>query len=125
MRDPVSSRPSRNWLHLTYPGLMEQASHDRYRAALSALLDGEEPSMGIGSTVAHLSRCPGCSAWLDSAARVNAGMRELPVVPPALGEQVVDRVDVCLCACVTGGRCLCGNCQCGPTCTCGTDADAN
>ncbi len=79
--------------------------------------------MGIGATVAHLSRCPGCSTWLDSAARVNAGIRELPVVRPAQGEQVVDRVDVCLCACVTGGRCFCSNCQCGPTCTCGTDAN--
>lgn len=97
---------------------MEQPSHEQYRAALSALLDGEESPLAVGTLMTHLSRCADCSAWLETATRVNTRVRTLPVLQPALGERVVNGVDVRLCACATGDPCLCGDCQCGPDCTC-------
>ena len=93
-------------------------AEDTWRAALSALLDGEEPVVAMGDLMQHLSECASCSAWLDHAAVVNTGLRSLPMIQPALGESVVNRVDVKLCACRTGGACLCTDCQCGPGCTC-------
>lgn len=97
---------------------MSRLSHEQCRDAVSALLDGEEPPVGDEAVMAHLAACAQCSAWLEAATRVNAGVRNLPVVSSTLGERVVDRVDVHLCACATGGTCRCGNCQCGPSCTC-------
>lgn len=85
---------------------------------MSALLDGEDPPVAIGDLMQHLSDCASCSAWLEQAAVVSSGLRSLPVVQPALGESIVNRVDVTLCACRTGGLCLCTDCQCGPGCTC-------
>ena len=85
---------------------------------MSALLDGEEPLVAMGDLIQHLSECATCSTWLDHASVVNTGIRRLPVIQPALGESVVNRVDVTLCACRTGGACLCADCECGPGCTC-------
>lgn len=93
-------------------------AEDTWRAALSALLDGEEPPVRVGELMQHLSGCASCSAWLDQAAVVTTGLRQLPVIQPTLGESVVNSVDVRLCACRTGGVCLCSDCQCGPGCTC-------
>ena len=93
-------------------------AEDTWRAALSALLDGEEPSVAVADLMQHLSECASCGTWLDRAAVVNTDIRSLPVVQPALGESVVNRIDVTLCACRTGGACLCTDCQCGPGCTC-------
>lgn len=101
---------------------MEQrVAESAWRVALSAMLDGEEPELPVASVAAHLTGCPDCSAWLDQAAAVNRGLRLLPVIDPELGERLVNGVDVQLCACRTGGECLCGDCQCGPDCTCRAD----
>lgn len=89
-----------------------------WRAALSALLDGEEPPVPMAAIMAHLSTCAGCSDWLDQATLLNRGLRTLTVLEPELGERVVNTVDVHLCGCRTGGDCLCADCQCGPDCTC-------
>lgn len=91
---------------------------DRWRSQLSALLDGEGDGIDMLAVGRHVAACPACSAWLDRAMTVNAGLRALPVVEPALGERVVDAVDVHLCGCGRGEECRCGNCQCGPGCTC-------
>lgn len=93
-------------------------SHRRQRAALSAVLDGEEPSLPISELFDHLSWCTDCSAWLDRVRQVDAGLRSLPVIQPSIGEGAVNAVDVKLCACSSGGACLCRDCQCGPLCTC-------
>ena len=95
-----------------------ERAEDTWRAALSALLDGEEPPIPVGDLMQHLAECAPCSAWLDQATVVNNGLRNLPMIQPALGESVVNSVDVSLCACRTGGDCLCSDCQCGPGCTC-------
>lgn len=90
----------------------------RWRAALSALLDGEEPHVLIGDLAAHLAHCSPCSEWLDEVTAVNRELRMLTVLQPDLGERIVDAVDVHLCGCRSGGPCRCGHCQCGPHCTC-------
>lgn len=82
------------------------------------MLDGEEPDLPIGSLVQHLSECAECWTWLDRATAATRGIRSLPVIQPTLGETVVNRVDVTLCACGKGGDCLCTDCHCGPGCTC-------
>lgn len=94
------------------------SAEDTWRAALSALLDGEESPIAVGDLMQHLSECTSCSAWLDNATVVNTGLRTLPMIQPTLGERIVNSVDVSLCACRTGGACLCSDCQCGPSCTC-------
>ena len=91
---------------------------ETWRTSLSALFDGEEPTVALDDLLDHLSHCPACSQWLDGAARVNDAVRTLPVIQPSLGESVVNRVDVTLCGCRTGQQCLCSDCQCGPGCTC-------
>ncbi len=93
-------------------------AEDTWRAALSALLDGEDPPIAVADLMQHLSECVSCSAWLNQATVVNAGLKRLPMIQPALGESVVNVVDVTLCACRTGGDCLCSDCRCGPGCTC-------
>ena len=37
---------------------------------------------------------------------------------PGRSRAVVDAVDVHLCGCRRGDECSCGNCRCGPHCTC-------
>lgn len=105
---------------MPHPVLPEQT----WRTALSALFDGEEPTVAVDDLLEHLSECAACSAWLDDAARVNDGVRRLPVLQPALGESVVNQVDVTLCGCRTGDPCVCADCQCGPHCTCHLPAEA-
>jgi len=95
-----------------------EPEEETWRAALSALLDGEEPPVAVGDLMRHLSGCASCSAWLDHATAVNTGLRQLPMIQPVLGASVVNRVDVALCACRSGEPCLCSDCQCGPGCTC-------
>ncbi|WP_028709040.1 zf-HC2 domain-containing protein [Propionicicella superfundia] len=94
------------------------AGEQVWRAALSALLDGEEPQVPLAGIAAHLDDCDDCSVWLDRATTVNSGLRMLPLLQADLGERVVNVVDVRLCGCRTGDPCLCSDCQCGPHCTC-------
>lgn len=98
--------------------MQSSATDAAWRAALSALLDGEEPPLPVADIAAHLQRCASCSDWLDRTTVLNAGLRALPVIQPELGERMVNAVDVHLCGCRTGGDCHCGDCQCGPGCTC-------
>lgn len=98
--------------------MVSEPTEADWRAALSAMLDGEEPGLPIAAVATHVSHCRNCSDWLDHATAVNRGLRTLPIIQPDLGERLVNRVDVQLCACRSGGDCLCGDCQCGPHCTC-------
>ncbi len=95
------------------------ATEAAWRAALSALFDGEEPALPLAAIGAHLGECAGCAAWAEQAAAVNVRFGALPVLQPNLGERVVNSVEVHLCACRQGGTCLCRDCQCGAGCTCG------
>ncbi|MCW5952463.1 MAG: zf-HC2 domain-containing protein, partial [Propionibacteriaceae bacterium] len=98
--------------------MMPEPTEETWRLALSAMLDGEEPGVPVATVAAHLTGCRECSDWLDHATALNRGLRTLPVIGADLGERLVNGVDVHLCACRTGGACLCGDCQCGPSCTC-------
>lgn len=93
---------------------------ESWRAALSALLDGEEPPLPMAAVMHHLATCGPCSDWLEQATTLNDGLRTLPVPESLLGERVVNSVDVHLCGCRTGEACLCADCQCGAHCTCHT-----
>ena len=53
---------------------------------------------------------------VDPSATVIMGTRRAS--KPRLGERIIDVIDVRLCACASGGACLCHNCECGPSCTC-------
>lgn len=98
--------------------MTSEPTEQTWRDALSAMLDGEEPGVPVAAVASHLTNCPDCSDWLDHATALSRGLRTLPVIQPDLGERLVNRMDVHLCACRTGGKCLCNDCQCGPTCTC-------
>lgn len=90
----------------------------QWQTALSAMLDGEDPDVEVAIVLDHLGGCDACSQWLEDATSLRRNLQLLPVVERDLGERLVNDVDVRLCACRTGGRCLCGDCQCGPACTC-------
>lgn len=94
------------------------ADETAWQNALSAMLDGEEPSMDATAVLAHLEACDACSRWLADATALGSNLHLLPVVERDLGESLVNGIDVHLCACRSGGACLCGDCQCGPGCTC-------
>ena len=40
---------------------------ESWRAALSALLDGEEPPLPMAAIMHHLATCGPCSDWLEQA----------------------------------------------------------
>jgi predicted anti-sigma-YlaC factor YlaD len=54
------------------------------REALSARLDGEEPGVPAAEIEAHLSSCPDCAAWGESAVALGGLVREAPRPPVAL-----------------------------------------
>jgi predicted anti-sigma-YlaC factor YlaD len=54
---------------------------DTYREALSARLDGESPGLPEQQVDGHLSGCPACRDWLESAAEVTRRAR-LVLAPP-------------------------------------------
>jgi len=92
----------------------------RWRAALSARLDGEPPAVDPASVDAHLRRCPDCAAWYARARTMSRDLRlaSLDSLAPDLAPRVIGVVEAHLCGCHTGGPCECTDCQC-PDCTCG------
>ncbi|MCU1605243.1 MAG: conserved rane protein of unknown function [Modestobacter sp.] len=54
---------------------------DTYREALSARLDGESPGLPEQEVDEHLTGCPACRDWLESAAEVTRRAR-LVLAPP-------------------------------------------
>lgn len=51
----------------------------RFREAVSARIDGEDPGVPTGEVDSHLAECPDCRAWADAAA--SPALRS--VAPPA------------------------------------------
>lgn len=90
----------------------------RWRAALSALLDGEEPAPGRDAVERHLRSCPECAVWYAEARAVSGRLRAAPDAAPDLARRVIGVVEAHICGCHTGGPCECTDCQC-PDCTCG------
>ncbi len=95
----------------------------RWRAALSALLDGETPAVDAGAVTEHLRRCPDCAAWYAEARTMSREFRLASLAAPDLAPRVIGVVEARLCGCHTGGPCECTDCQC-PDCTCGRGRSA-
>ncbi|MGH8867012.1 MAG: zf-HC2 domain-containing protein [Actinomycetes bacterium] len=68
-------------------------SCSRYRKALSARVDGEDPGLDPEELEEHLVRCAGCRMWEATAAEVtrHARLQDAPVVPD-LTDQIVAAV---------------------------------
>ncbi|MEO7262972.1 MAG: zf-HC2 domain-containing protein [Jatrophihabitantaceae bacterium] len=60
-----------------------------YREAASARLDGEATSMPSVVLDEHLTRCPECSTWLDTATRAGRLLRVSGATPPDLSEPIL------------------------------------
>jgi predicted anti-sigma-YlaC factor YlaD len=65
----------------------------RFREAVSARIDGEDPGLPTAEIDAHLAECPGCRAWADAAAspalRSVASPADPPTIAPALLARLV------------------------------------
>ncbi|HEX8082021.1 MAG TPA: zf-HC2 domain-containing protein [Jatrophihabitans sp.] len=60
-----------------------------YREAASARLDGEAAGMASVVLDEHLTRCPDCSAWLDTATRAGRLLRVSGATPPDLSGPIL------------------------------------
>ena len=89
----------------------------RWRPALSALLDGEDPPMPRVELDAHLAACPECAEWLETARAQAELLRSARGPHRDLTAHLVGISEAHICACHDGGECHCTACVC-PTCTC-------
>jgi predicted anti-sigma-YlaC factor YlaD len=64
-------------------------SCEPYREAASARLDGEDPGMSSVVLDEHLTHCPDCAAWLDTATRAGRLLRVSGLTPPDLSESIL------------------------------------
>lgn len=90
---------------------------ERWRPALSAILDGEDPPVPREQVDRHLEQCEDCAQWLRLAGKQRSLLRTLPGPHRDLTQQLIGVTEAHICACHQGGRCECTNCVC-PTCTC-------
>jgi predicted anti-sigma-YlaC factor YlaD len=65
---------------------------ERYREAASARLDGEPLGMSASALEHHLSGCPDCAAWLETASHLGRLYRVTGQIPPDLTDSVIGRV---------------------------------
>jgi predicted anti-sigma-YlaC factor YlaD len=74
-------------------------SCETVRESISAVLDGEQPCIGIAAQELHLTECPPCRAWQEAAHEVTRRMRLAPAPlvatesapPPRMVEVVMAR----------------------------------
>ena len=92
---------------------------ERWRAALSALLDGEDPPMPRAEVEAHLAACSECSAWYARASAVgrHVHVHAHGASSPDLSLRIIGMAEAHICGCHQGLACECTDCQC-PECTC-------
>src|SRR5215510_2747766 len=66
---------------------------NRYREALSARLDGEDPGMPQSVIAAHVAGCSDCRAWAAAAGALAAGDGAVqgPALRPAVMSEFLDR----------------------------------
>lgn len=92
----------------------------RWRAALSARLDGEE-SLPAAEVDQHLGDCAECAEWYARTQRLTQQLRAPHRSDPDLTRQLIDVTEAHICGCHRGEPCECSNCQCAD-CTCGRTA---
>jgi predicted anti-sigma-YlaC factor YlaD len=64
----------------------------RFREAVSARIDGEDPGLPTREIDAHLAECPGCRAWADAAASPALRSVASPADPDAIDPALVARL---------------------------------
>lgn len=89
---------------------------DRWRAALSALLDGEASVVPHSEVEAHLASCSDCADWYAQAGLMRAALARV-ATGPDLTHRLIGITEAHVCGCHRGELCRCTDCQCA-TCTC-------
>jgi predicted anti-sigma-YlaC factor YlaD len=64
----------------------------RFREAVSARIDGEDPGLPTRAIDAHLAECPDCRAWADAAASPALRSVASPAGPDALDPALLARL---------------------------------
>jgi predicted anti-sigma-YlaC factor YlaD len=64
----------------------------RFREAISARLDGEDPGVPAARIDAHLAECPACRLWAAAAAECARAVPRAPVNGPALTPATLGRM---------------------------------
>ena len=64
----------------------------RFREAVSARIDGEDPGVPTGEVDAHLAECPDCRAWADAAASPALRSVASPADPIAVDPALLARL---------------------------------
>jgi predicted anti-sigma-YlaC factor YlaD len=64
----------------------------RFREAVSARIDGEDPGLPTRAIDAHLAECPDCRAWADAAASPALRSVASPADPDALDPALLARL---------------------------------
>lgn len=64
----------------------------RFREAISARIDGEDPGLPTGEIDAHLAECPDCRAWADAAASPALRFPASPADPVAVDPALLARL---------------------------------
>ncbi len=90
---------------------------ERWRAALSAMLDGEDPPIPRAEVEAHLAECGPCTAWYEQAGMVTTHVHAGVPGAPDLSRRIIGVTEAHICGCHRGEACECTDCQC-PQCTC-------
>ncbi|GAA1392968.1 zf-HC2 domain-containing protein [Luteococcus peritonei] len=90
---------------------------ESWRAALSSVLDGEDPPVARERLDEHLDACAECAAWVERARAQRSLLQAAPGPHRDLTAHLVGVTEAHICACHTGGECRCTACVC-PTCTC-------
>jgi predicted anti-sigma-YlaC factor YlaD len=61
----------------------------RFREAISARIDGEDPGLAAGELDAHLAECPDCRSWATAAASPALGAMASPGDPVPLAPAIL------------------------------------
>jgi predicted anti-sigma-YlaC factor YlaD len=64
----------------------------RFREAISARIDGEDPGLPTGEIDVHLAECPDCRAWADAAASPALRSVASPTGPVAVDPALLARL---------------------------------
>ncbi len=94
---------------------------DKWRASLSAVLDGEDAEIPRVQLDAHLEACDDCRSWFDQARAHQQLLRSNGGPHRDLTGHLIQVAEAHICSCKSGGDCECRDCVCA-TCTCDSRA---
>lgn len=94
---------------------------DRWRPALSARLDGEDPGVPADELTHHLAVCLDCAEWYARLSGLTDRLQRPGPAGPDLTRKLIGITEAHICGCHRGEPCECTDCQC-TDCTCGRTA---